>query len=243
MLGLDPTDQALLRTLARAPQSASSLARTTGISRPTVNYRLKRLHQLQYVQRTRVSGCELEWRSSVAQERGRALHAVYYGDDIARAYAGLTRVPRGSIIYALCGTKYVALTAEKYDTYRTHEIRMSYQARNLFIRNLIGEGIGAITVAHTSKRRSEFAKQTRKRFEENTVYPHPSFKGSGMYCVTKKFILIVNESRRTAIVIKDRELVDMLYETMRLLFSILDHAEHIRHGDLWRDVLRALKDA
>jgi predicted transcriptional regulator len=226
MIGLDSKDSRLLTAISRKPQSAASLTRSTGIGRTTVARRLKRLASLHLVQRQKVSGREDVWQMSTSRTRGKGDIHIYRGRDLARAYAYLKTIPKNSIAYAFNGERAVYLGKLRAEQYRTSEIFASYRHRNVLFRTLSGIGVENLygTLLKKHPHFKETAKNLRPGFSEvELLTTRSSFNGPTIYAATRKCIIIINEEKRVAVVIKESAMVHMFYQICELFFGVINY--------------------
>jgi predicted transcriptional regulator len=230
MIGFDGVDTKILAALDRKSNSAAGLGRIIGINRMTVTRRLKRLAALHVVQKHPVTRREDRWTISKSRIRGKGDIHIYRGRDLARAYSYIRSIPKHSIMYALIGTQGVALSAHKYEQYGTESIFRLYQRRHIVQRTLNGAMVDTVhqrfAIRHTDKVRRT---HTLVSSHQLLTKLH-AFDGPGICASTPKFILMVDEAKEVAIVIKNKAIVELMYGMMELSFASFDYNDDIRQS-------------
>jgi predicted transcriptional regulator len=230
MIGFDVKDSKILTTLSRKPLSVPDLVKRTGFNRMTVTRRLTRLANLHMVQRRQVAQRTYVWRRSTSMQQGRGIVTMYQGADVARARTLLKRLPKRSVVYGLLGSAAHETEAKRYGLYRTGDTHEAFRRRGILVRTLAGTGIETVTARFVHDHHEHLP--PLRVSQDIKITTRVSFQSSCVYSITRRFILMVDEKQRIAIVIRHEKLASMLHDTMSMLFGVIDSIENTTPIDL-----------
>jgi DNA-binding Lrp family transcriptional regulator len=229
MIGFDEKDTAILAELARGPRSASYVARRTGLRRTTVRYRLQSLVRRRAVQDAGVRNRERLWGLSSRREPSRAPVEMYRGRDMERGYALLEGFPRNSIVYAFEGVGWLRKRNAAISRELPVRMQRRHRARKVTFKSAIHRRY--LQLMREMSTLPVLSELRQRSMVTGLVMAKSSFLSDGAYFVTTDFILIANEEKKYVLIIKDKTVVRMIYETLEMFFGFSEHTAGVEHFD------------
>jgi len=214
IIGLSPADRKILTSLKQGSLHPSEIARRTGISRTTAAYRLQKLSRLGLTTK-KVAGRKSIWdRSFIRTGKGDGVQ-IYTGEEFRHAYEHLFSLPGKSVIFCAQGDRSAICDTEVLGE---HFIK---QAHKIFKRKqLIMRGIGNQKVLRFfDSLNPDYVKSHIGRTTGVKVFSGNILLGTGEIMFTRKFLIFSNPAKQFALVITDKEIVNLAFDTISILFD------------------------
>lgn len=221
---MDSIDKQILDFLDQKPSHPSELARKSALSRTTIQYRLARLADLGYVQKS-IVGKKSIWKSLYHKEKGKGYFKIYRDREIISAYAELLNLPRHSTILAIQGRQAAKMQFKHLPGSFLEQAHQVFKKKGIIIKGAMNrEALRSFETLDETIMKSHVGRTLGVKVLDNNL-----FLGSGEIMSSKNILLLSNPATERATVIKDRGITEIVYETLSLIFESLGH---IRSFDL-----------
>lgn len=235
MLGYDALDREIVRKIGSRGTTIATLVKKTGMSRSTIDFRLKRLKRNAEVECRRDGSYGYRWYVSTTSKETRSPITIYRGKDMLRAYALLKRLPKKTIMHTLEGYDYFRRSMHTLPHPLISDIQRSYRRRGVTIKSLLHQKY----IDHLTTAEPALIHLHRKRSVATAIRRlHRSFLGSGLHVVTPSLYMVFSEKKKYAIVMRDPDVAGMLYESMRELYNMLQYADDLEPFDFNQHIER-----
>lgn len=217
MLGIDSLDRAVLSLLDRGSEHTSEIARRLKTGRTSVLYRLNRLQRGGFVRKT-VRGRKTEWSRIYTSEHNKNRIRIYAGRDIVQAYTQFLSLPRHSTILCIQGAEAARGEFRNVPASFMHIINRVYKRKKFILKGISHEqALRAFEKAPPSVIQSHIGRTLGLR-----LFSGDLFLGGGEIISSEKYLLISNPSSQIAVIIKDKGIVQVMYETLWVLLEYMD---------------------
>ncbi len=210
-------DEKITKLLDNKPTHSSEIARNLGVLRTTVQYRLRRMEVSGIVKSSKL-GRKTMWKLNFNKGHNKNFFRIYKEADIYKAYEQILDLPKNSIILAVQGSdgadkEFLSLPITFIK--KAHRI---LKKRNIILKGISNEkALGVFNDIDSETSKSHIGRTLSTKFFSGDV-----FLGSGEIMSTKKILMLSNPKSKMAIVVKDRQIARIVYETLELLFDRLD---------------------
>lgn len=217
MLVFDELDNKILTLIGKQEVHPSEIARSLGVLRTTVQYRLKKIEKLRLAKK-RKEGRKTLWRAVVRQEHNKNHFRVYKDKEFVQAYRQMLSVPAGTTILAIQGSRAAKGEFSSLPTSFIKEAHRVFKRKGVILRGVMHEqSLRVFSDLDESLFKSHIGRTLGiKLFRDN------HFLGPGEIMSTKKLLLLSNPVAKQVIVIKDRGIAEIVYDILDLVFEILD---------------------
>ncbi len=214
---LDTLDNQILDLLNNQELHPSEIARRIHIPRTTVHYRLQRMEKHRHVKK-KVEGRKIVWSSTIRKKHNKNIFRIYEGRDIVQAYAHLSSISTNSIVLVVQGSDAAKKELSTLPTSFIKEIHRKFKQKDIILKGITNKKIlEAFSGVDKSLVGSHLGRTVGlKLFQDNR------FLSSGEIMVAKNFVLLSNLAEQRAIVVKDKHMSHIVYDTLELIFEILD---------------------
>ncbi len=221
MVIFDETDRQILACLGKAPAHCSSIARRLNLPRTTVAYRAERLAKLHRVEK-KIIGRKTVWRLSTRRVHNKNILKEFEGVDFIECYKALFTVPKESIVYAVQGSQAGEAELKNVPHSFITEAHTYFTSRRIVMR-----GISNKKLFDTLSNLDEALLKSHRKRPQALKTTNRLFTSGGELFATEHFILLVNPGAKRGVVIKDKDIVSLCFDTMSLLFSLSDKLETV----------------
>ncbi len=218
MLGLDKIDKEILRIIGENPTYPSELARETLIWRTTIQYRLKRLEKLGLAKKNK-KGIKSIWKRVYKKDWNKNIFRIYSGNEIIDAYNHFLTLPKETVILSVQGVK--AAKGEFYGlpfsfVQKAHH---TFKKRKIIIKGVINKKILDI---FDTLNKQEIKSHIGRGLGLKIAVQDKLLLGPGEIMATPNIVLLGNPEAKRAIMIKDKNIAKIIYETLEIVFDSLE---------------------
>jgi len=218
MLGLDKTDQKILKIISKKPSYLSEIARESSIWRTTIQYRLKRLEKIGLVKKNK-KGIKSIWQRVYKKDWNKNIFKIYTGKEIFNAYNHFLKLPKESVILAIQGVKAAEGELCGIPPSFIQMAHHNFKKRKIIIKSIINEEI--LNIFNLLKK--EMIKSHIGRGTGIKIITHDKLLlGYGEIMATPKLTLLGNLLEKRVVLIKDKNIAQILYETLEILFDAFE---------------------
>lgn len=217
MIGLDKKDNEILDLIWKKPLHTSELARQLGIKRTTLTYRLQRFVKSGFVEST-TSGRKSLYSPKFNKTGAKNHFQIFKGREIASAYREFFDLPKNSIILSVQGSG--AANAEMRNLPRSFitEAHRVFKKKGIILKGFSNEK----AFKAFEKIEKPLIKSHIGRSLGIKVFNNNLFTCKGEIMVASKLLLLGNPEAKKVILIKDKEIVQVVYDVLTLLFELLE---------------------
>lgn len=217
MILLDELDNKILTLISKQKIHASEMARQLGVSRTTIQYRLKKIEELGLAQK-RISGRKTLWSVVVRTEHNKSHFRIYRGADFVQSYKQLLSLPAQTTIFAIQGSSAAKGELNTLPVEFIKESHKIFKKKKIVLKGVTNEKtLHAFTSTDKSLIQSHVGRTLGIK-----LFHDSHFLGSGEILSTKKLLLLSNPVAKQAIVIKDKGITEIVYDTLDLIFEVFD---------------------
>ena len=225
---LDALDTKIYLQLQKGAQNIAALALAVGVGRTTVRYRLERLRKSERVRSTR-RGRDTLWELSKIQYRDHRLVRVYRRGDIVHVLDRIVSLPKHTIIFAVQGLdaagkelEWIPLPVLKkyHQGLRRKQIKILGCLPQQAFETLLSSSTD-ILLSHLGRSGGSHA-----------IISPQYFQGSCSIIVSSEFIVLLNAGRQRALLISDRQLAQIMYESYMMFFNIISERDNPKSVDV-----------
>jgi len=218
MNSIDILDKKILYLIGQKPQYPSEMARNLGIVRTTIQYRLKKLEQLNIVKSTK-NGRQTIWFPIFKNDHNKNHFRIYKKDEIIQAYNQLLNLPKHTNILAVQGNEAAKNEFTSLPALFIKQAHKTFKRKQIILKGITNEKVlNIFDDLDESLVKSHQGRTTGiKLFSENI------FLSAGEIISTKNILLLANPKTKQVIVIKDRGITMIVYDTLHLMFDLLDN--------------------
>lgn len=224
MASVSALDEKILAELDHAPASASALARSLAVPRTTILYRLQRLQTLKRIEAGKGRGMEKLWKRHYQTSIGKSSFMVFEGNTFWKVYSEQWKLKKGSTIYEIACAETIEDTLKKLPRSFILESQRRIRQRQIIVRSILHESATKLLEQFDS----ELLRAHRGRTLGIKQYlSRKLFRGAGQIIVAHSFIILINTKVRRSVLIRDRQLVAMLFDILSLLFDLIEAADEV----------------
>lgn len=218
MLIDDTLDKRIRANLRQGEATASDLSRSLPYPRTTLTYRLARLHTLKLVD-FRAMGRRKLWRLSARPQQKKDLIQIFSGRDFYECYKAFLHTPARTTVYAIQGGRSGKAILASTPSYFLREVHALFNRRKIVIRSVVHRDlIGAFAGMGERLLRSH-----QNRPQIHKIVDGPLLAGGGELLVSPHALLLTHAQKQRALLVKDKEIVRVCYDTLTLLHNLGEH--------------------
>lgn len=227
---LDKIDTIILNKLRKEPLHPSELSRMTKLPRTTIAYRLKRLKKQKIVV-AKTQGRKVVWHISFKPKNNNA-YKEYSGDDFEKAYVECLKIRPNSIILSVQGARAASNEVKNVSRSLVFKFHERFKKKNIIFKSISNTKLLSVF----KEIDSQFVQSHIGRTGGLKLFKNDLFLGDGEIAVCKEFVLIANPKSKTAVVLKEKELVMIFYQTLALLFDSLDEIRNLNLNEYLKKI-------
>jgi hypothetical protein len=227
MFILDEKDSQLIAALSKKELNVRSLARTTGISRTTVAYRLQRLATHRLISEKPSPGKQTVWTLATSNNQRDKHIQVFHGDDVLRAHALLLKLRKGETMYTIESYDYIRRLNKKGSAHSAwldlgRKIQQKFRRSQIILKTIAHADIPHLFASDKHLFDIFLDRHKRKKTSVRLLRTPASLMGPCGYYFTQKRTFIFNEEQELAIVITDEQTSLTLFDMMGMLYELCE---------------------
>lgn len=215
MLGLDATDKKILKIIGENPSYPSEIARETFIWRTTIQYRLKRLEKLGLAEKNK-KGIKSVWERIYPKNWNKNIFKVYEGNDMLDAYNHLLFLPKETVVLCVqgAGAPMKEFSGLPYSFFQ--EAHRVFKKKRIILKGIVNKKV--LDVFNKLDNRLIKSHIGRSLGIKLTIQDK-LLLGAGEIMASSGLVLLANPEAKRTIVIKDKNIAKIIYETLEILFD------------------------
>jgi len=218
MIGLDKIDNAILKLLSEESLHSSEISRRIKVLRTTVQYRLNRLSGLGLVKKT-IYGRKSIWKMIYKNKHNKNYYRIYKGNDIVQAYRQLLNLPQNTLILVVQGSEAAKSELDNLPLLFIKEAHSVFKKKKIIMRGISNKK----SLELFDKLEKDMIESHIGRPQGLKIFSNDKFLTAGEIMSTEKLLLFANPKLQTAVIIKDREMTQVIHDILRLIFELLDN--------------------
>lgn len=221
MLILDSIDKAILATLTKRATHASEISRLLDIPRTTISFRLNRLKNYHKVTDS-VVGRKTHWHIEQERIHNKSYYRIFKGDEFLECYSMIETLSEKSIIYVVQGKKAAEAEFEHVPRQLMEKIHKIIKRRRIIMRAIANKEILAkVASLDVALKKSHMGRPQSVKLVET------AFTSSGELFIAKEYLSIINPKKKSGIIVKDPEIVTLVYDFAKIFFDLADRLESV----------------
>lgn len=213
-----PLDKKIIKALGASRLDAYSLSVKIGLGKTTTQYRLNKMVKLGLIERFFISDRKILYgttKKAANEVHDSRLIEVFTGLNVTRAYESFIESRRKSSIYSVQGTGAIRLLLAGLPTKFIKEAHMRHKHKSVLIKGFVNEN--AKSVIQTM--RPDLIKSHTGRTVGLKLVSGNVLRGDGEILCSKSAVMFHNTRKRRAIVIKDQEISEFIYEILDFSYN------------------------
>lgn len=213
----DKLDDKILRLIGKKSSYTSEMAKNLRVGRTTLQYRLKKLERLGLAKNTN-KGRKTIWLPIFKNTHNKSHFKIYKGVEIIHAYEQLLSVPKHTIIFGVQGSEAARTEFSILPGLFIKKAHKIFKRKKIILKGVSNKK----ALDYFSGLDDSMVKSHKGRTLGIKLFSGNSFLSSGEIMSTKKILLLSNPQSKQAVVIKDRGITIIVYDTLQLMFEMLD---------------------
>jgi hypothetical protein len=214
----------ILKALGARKLTAADIARKIGYPRTTIQFRLKGLLRERLISKSAYVGRKIFYSvnaKAVNEARGSRLIQIFTGTNIIHGYSDFVDAPKNSIIYSIQGAIAVKRILKALPTDFIKEAHRKFKRRGVILKGFANKkSLSMFSEIDTEMVKSHSGRSVGVKLIEGGI-----FEGPCELLCSMSSLLISDLEKRRAILLKDKDVVGLMFEILSLLYS---SSEHIR---------------
>lgn len=212
-------DSKILNLLGKKPSYPSSIAKDLGFLRTSINYHLTNLEKNKLIKKEKIGRKTIY--SIVYEKKGsKDLYKLYTGKDgLIQAYYQIFKLPKKSIILVIQGSESAKDELLNLPSNLIKESHKIVKKKNLIMKGISNKKI----LESLDSMKKDMMASHIGRTQSFRIVSDSKFLSSAEIFSTNKFILLSNPKNKKALIIKDKEIVKIINDTLSFIFEFMEN--------------------
>lgn len=220
MIIMDDIDTKILNSLSKKSNNPSLLAKELSIPRTSISYRLLKLKKIHKIN-SFIVGRKTMWCLNLNKTHSKSLFQIYEDYKFLECYKQINTLKRNSFVYVIQGKNAAQAELINIPEELILNIHKTIKKKHITMKAITNQ-----LILEEFLNLSKKLKESHINRQQNIKLIDKIFISSGELFVTDSYISITNPKKRKGVIIKDKDIVIMFYDLMRLLFSLSDKLEN-----------------
>jgi len=224
-------DNKILNLLDKKTSYPSLISRELGILRTTVQYHLNKLEKIKLINK-KIIGRRTMYSIAYNKKGNKNLYKIYSGKDgLIQAYYQLFKIPKESTILVIQGSESAKNELLNLPDRVIKEFHRIVKRKKIIMRGISNKKI----LKYLDSMKKDMTMSHIGRTQSFRIVSDNRFLSSAEIFSTQKSILLSNPKSKTAIIIKDKEMVMIINDILSFVFELIENNKTF-------DLNRYLKD-